>query len=190
MAAGGNEVASNEPAENLRALLRRATRDDHIAIDAMMAGLDFSSRATYGRFLNVHHLALQRLAPHWAAEDCSDFVAMTRCVMDDMTELGVAYRVEQPRATAVLNVSNRQGIAYVIRGSRLGSAVLRTLVPTPFRASYLEYVPLISWPEYLRTLAVFSEDSSSCDGAEVVGGAKIAFEEFRRAATLILEEES
>src|SRR5271170_2273012 len=105
--------------------LRAATRNDHALIDRMLLPFDLSSAEDYRTFLNIHFATLVTLQAVWRPQDSEDFEEMLHCVQLDLRTLGrtVAAPPMPPRAPA--GPSKGLGIAYVVRGSRLGAAVLR-----------------------------------------------------------------
>jgi heme oxygenase len=72
---------------HLHRALRAATRSDHVAVDGSVFRLDLSSREDYGRFLRVHHAAVQSLEADWRDEDRRDFSALLRCAQEDLKAL-------------------------------------------------------------------------------------------------------
>jgi heme oxygenase (biliverdin-IX-beta and delta-forming) len=161
----------------LHRLLRAATRGDHAAVDELVTAIDFNKHEGYGLFLNLHYVALQSLQSQWDPADVLDFGAMCRCLIDDLEALGVA-KSTPASATVALTDAQRLGAAYVIRGSRLGAVFLRRRVPHPFPTRYLDFVPHTSWSAFLRRLSDFSQDADSNANAEVLVGARVAFEVF------------
>ena len=166
--------------------LRAATRADHVLIDAMVSRLDFARREDYGLFLRVQHAALQALKAAWRREDVDDFRGMTRCLQDDLQGLGEDLALPAPAAHAGFNVRNRLGIAYVIRGSRLGAGVLRRRVSSGYAASYLDFSPALSWTQFLKQLDRSSDEPGDMTTGEVILGAKVSFQVFSRLLTQAL----
>jgi len=158
--------------------LRAETRGDHAILDEMISRLDLSRPSDYGRFLNLHYSALQALETEWRANDVEDFRVMTRCLQNDLRILGLAMPLDRPPARSASTVSNRLGIAYVIRGSRLGAGVLRRRVPLRWAASYLDFVPTLSWPRFIQDLERAAQDSGAFSTDEVVDGARMTFRVF------------
>ena len=147
-------------------------------VDRLMLRLDLSKREDYGLFLNIHHSALQELKVDWRAEDRDDFSSMTRTLQNDLHVLGIQTMLFQPLARRDLTSNDRLGVAYVVRGSRLGSSFLRRRVPAGFSASYLDFEPATTWAEFLRQLDTFAVKPGSDAGSEVIRGARGTFELF------------
>ncbi|HWG69434.1 MAG TPA: biliverdin-producing heme oxygenase [Steroidobacteraceae bacterium] len=169
--------------DSVRCLVREATRNDHLRIDRAMSSLQLTDRVSYSIFLNVHYRALRALAGRWRARDQADFSVLSLCLVDDLQTLecpvsrlvGTARRAEP-------NLLHQWGIAYVIRGSRLGGAILRQRVPATYPTSYLAYALNITWPEFLKQ---FDHETQAIDReahGQIIRGAKQAFEAFTAAA--------
>jgi heme oxygenase len=103
------------------------------------------------------------------------------CLVEDLRALGSLISFpgtpERQRADSL----RQWGIAYVIRGSRLGGAVLRQRVPTGYPTAYLAYAPAISWPEFLKQLERETRALNRQAHAQIIRGAKQAFETFAAA---------
>jgi heme oxygenase (biliverdin-IX-beta and delta-forming) len=162
--------------------LRTASQRDHELIDRVMSNIEMGDAQGYGAFLSIHCQSLHLLEPHWREEDRADLAGMAECLGRDLLELGVPSAAARAAAPARLPPACGLGIAYVIRGSRLGSAILRRKVPAHFAQSYLDFVPLLSWNGFLRQLDRFATDSTSIDRADVLRGASLAFAIFQRQA--------
>jgi heme oxygenase (biliverdin-IX-beta and delta-forming) len=166
--------------------LRSATRTDHAELDGLLLRLDLGRKADYGLFLHIHFSALQDLEADWRAEDREDFGAMLKCLSADLQLLGAAASRVHSRARTPGLRSNRLGVAYVIRGSRLGAAHLRRTVPNTFPTVYLDFVPRLSWSRFLQQLDEIppaanthgNPDDARDDTRDAVEGARIAFAAF------------
>jgi heme oxygenase len=167
---------------SVRRIMREATRFDHQDVDHLFSTLDLRDPVSYRIFLTIHHTALSTLGARWRAEDRDDFSALLHCLVDDLQALGDLVTV--PRAAQRQRAySIRQwGVAYVIRGSRLGGAVLRQRVPSGYPASYLTYAPTLSWPEFLKRLEQETRATDRLAHTHMIRGAKQAFETFKHAA--------
>lgn len=172
-----------DPLGTLHRALRAATRSDHMEVDRMIGQLDLTRREDYGRLLSIHHAALQDLKSEWRPEDREDFRAMSRRLQNDLRVLGFPTANSQSLSRAPLVPGSQLGIAYVIRGSRLGAAVLRPRVPLDFAASYLDFVPALSWIEFLGQLQDASRIEEAQTRIAAIRGAKITFELFSRLLT-------
>ena len=167
-------------------VLRAETRGDHVMIDQMISRLDLARREDYGLFLNLHHCALQELKAEWRDEDVEDFRVMMRRLQNDLRVLGMAAIAQGQAAHKALTPGNRLGIAYVIRGSRLGTKVLRQRVPSRFATSYFDFVPTLSWAQFIQQLerAATQDNRPALD--EIIHGARITFQVFSRLLTAAL----
>jgi heme oxygenase len=154
--------------------LRAATRNDHALLDRMQLRLNVGLVADYRLFLSFHSAALRAHRKYWRPEDCEDFEAMIRCVESD---LGLANPNEPPATSDEAPGSSQGlGIAYVIRGSRLGAAVLRRSIPDSFQTSYLDFSPAVAWPQFLAQLECIAANPNAIDKA--VLAARCAFDSF------------
>jgi heme oxygenase len=162
----------------VRRSLRAATWDKHTAIDRTMSGFDLTKPDEYRDFLNIHRSALRHLEADWREEDRADFLALTLCLEDDLNIPGSPLPPLRMLPRTPLNIGNKLGAAYVIRGSRLGSAILRRRVPPQFPAAYLNYVPTLSWVQFLQELEQSAMHSPLGASVDVIGGALLAFEVF------------
>ena len=175
---------SQDTLSTLHRSLRAATRSDHAAVDRLIAKLDLTRREDYGRLLSIHHAVLQDLKSGWRPEDRDDFRAMSRRLQNDLRVLG--FPTANPSAllrSPPLAEGHKLGIAYVIRGSRLGAVVLRPRIPPQFCASYLDFEPTLSWAQFLAQLQSVSKSAQAGVGDAAVQGAKITFELFSRLLT-------
>jgi heme oxygenase len=159
----------------LHVSLRAATHNDHMAVDRLVAQLDLSQREGYGRLLSIHHAVLQDLKSEWRQQDRDDFREMGRRLQNDLRVLGFPTAASQSTPRAPFAQGDQLGVAYVIRGSRLGSAVLRPRVPPQFSATYFDFVPAISWTQFLAQLHDVPEGDA---GDAAIRGAKFTFEMF------------
>jgi heme oxygenase len=177
---------SRDPLSTLHRSLRAATRSDHMGVDRLIGQLDLTRREDYGRLLSIHHAVLQDLKSEWRLEDRDDFRAMSLRLQNDLRALGFPTANPQSMSRTPLAAGNQLGIAYVIRGSRLGASVLRPRIPVQFSASYLDYVPALSWVQFLAQLQNFSKASEADASDAAVEGAKITFDLFSRLLTQAL----
>jgi heme oxygenase len=172
-----------EPLSALHRSLRAATRSDHLAVDRLIGRLDLTRRDGYGRLLSVHHAVLQALRSEWRPVDRDDFRAMSRRLQNDLRVLGFPTANPQSMSRTPLAEGNNLGTAYVIRGSRLGAAVLRPRIPLQFSASYFDFVPTLSWVQFLAQLQSVSKSAQASVGDAAIQGAKITFGLFSRLLT-------
>jgi heme oxygenase len=169
---------SQYPLGALHRSLRTATRSDHMGVDRLIGQLDLSRREGYGRLLSIHHAVLQDLKSEWRPEDRDDFRAMSRRLQNDLRVLGFPTANPPSMSRTPLDRGNQLGIAYVIRGSRLGASVLRPRIPSQFSASYLDFVPTLSWVQFLAQLQSVSKAAEGKATDEAIRGAKITFDLF------------
>jgi len=174
---------SRDPPGALHRTLRAATRSDHMDVDRLIDQLDLTRREDYGRLLSIHHAVLQDLKSEWRTEDREDFRAMSRRLQNDLRALGFPTANPRSLSRAPLAPGSQLGIAYVIRGSRLGASVLRPRVPLQFSASYLDFVPALSWIQFLGQLQGVSKAELAETSNTAIRGAKITFELFSRLLT-------
>jgi heme oxygenase len=174
---------SRESHGALHRSLRAATRNDHIGVDRLIGQLDLTRREDYGRLLSVHHAVLQEFKSEWRPEDHDDFRAMSRRLQNDLRGLGYPTANPQSMLRTSLADGNPLGIAYVIRGSRLGASVLRPRIPSQFSASYMDFVPALSWVQFLAQLQSVSQSPETQAGDAAIQGAKITFDLFSRLLT-------
>jgi heme oxygenase len=104
------------------------------------------------------------------------------CLVDDLQALGDLVTVPRAAQRQRAHSLRQWGVAYVIRGSRLGGAVLRQRVLAGCPASYLTYAPTLSWPEFLNQLDQETQATDRHAHAHMIRGAKQAFETFKFAA--------
>jgi heme oxygenase len=162
----------------LHGALRAATRSDHVLLDGLILRFDLTRREHYGLFLHVHYSALRHLEADWLAEDQADFAGMLRCVQSDLHALQIATPARSPSGRAPLHPYDRLGVAYVLRGSRLGAPFLRRRVPRQYPTAYLDFMPELSWTQFLVQLESSADPSRARHDHEIVRGARITFEIF------------
>jgi heme oxygenase len=171
---------SREPLSALHRALRAATQDDHRGVDRLIGQLDLTRREDYGRLLSIHHAVLQKLRSEWRPEDRDDFSAMSRRLQNDLLLLGFPTANPQSMSQVALVDGNQLGIAYVIRGSRLGASVLRPRIPAQYSASYFEFAPALSWVQFLAQLQSASDLADAQVSDAAIHGAKVTFGLFAR----------
>jgi heme oxygenase len=169
------EPILEDPLSAVHRSLRAATRSDHTKVDRLIGRLDLTRHEGYGRLLSIHHAVLQILQSEWRPEDQDDFRAMSRRLQNDLRVLGFATANPQSMLRTPLAEGNNLGIAYVIRGSRLGASVLRPRIPAHFSASYFDFEPTLSWVQFLAQLQSISKSAEAEIGDAAIQGAKITF---------------
>jgi heme oxygenase (biliverdin-IX-beta and delta-forming) len=133
-------------------LLRTATREDHASIDRMLLRFDLNRLEDYRIFLTIHLAALSALQVEWRPEDGADFSSMLDCLRADLKALGWTAATPPAAGNMPVSVPRGLGIAYVVRGSRLGGAVLRRDIVGELPTSYLDFVPTLGWTRFLAEL--------------------------------------
>jgi heme oxygenase len=162
--------------------LRAATRNDHALLDRLMLQFNLSRRDHYRLFLGFHFAALRSHKQYWRPEDYQDFQAMLGCLQSDLGSIEGPATELSTSVSLTSNNSAALGIAYVIRGSRLGAEVLRRSVPDDFPSSYLHFSPVLTWAKFLLQLEVGAEIPGGTD--EAILGARCAFDSFATEFTL------
>ena len=185
---GGSRIDSikSEPVGELHRSLRVATSSDHAMVDRLMLRFDLSRREDYGLFLHIHYWTLKSLDTHWRDEDHADFAGMIDCLQNDLRALGLVSSERSGLVSTALLDCNHLGVAYVIRGSRLGAAFLRRRVPSHFPTAHLDFVPALSWGQFLKQLEPATNDPKRATPEETIRGARITFEIFAALLTQAL----
>lgn len=161
----GRARASRGPVVHDR--IRQETRAEHERVDAAYAGYDLSTRPGYIKFLQAHRKALWRLEPSWRPVDRAEFTDLAANLDADLDELSA--RPARPETVACLD---GLAVAYVMRGSRLGGAILRRRIGRGLPGRYMHLPMTLSWPEFTRQL-----DQVSLDDA-IIADARAAFAAF------------
>jgi heme oxygenase len=160
----------------VRRALRAATRNDHALIDRMLLTLNLNKPEDYQVFLNIHFAALSTLRMDWRPQDSEDFEQMIRCLQADLETLGTSTTATPIPACVSASPCNGMGIAYVVRGSRWGAAALRRGVGDTLSTSYLDFVPALSWVEFLGQLESIADDPNGM--GEAIRAARNTFNAF------------
>jgi heme oxygenase len=177
---------AREPLSAVHRSLRAATRNDHSGVDRLIGQLDLTRREDYGRLLSIHHAVLQEFKSAWRLEDRDDFRAMSRRLQNDLRVLGFPAANPLTTSRTFLAEGNDVGMAYVIRGSRLGASVLRPRIPPQFSASYMDFVPTLSWVQFLAQLQSVSKSDEAEASDAAIQGAKMTFDLFSRLLTRVM----
>jgi heme oxygenase (biliverdin-IX-beta and delta-forming) len=146
-------------------MLRTGTRNDHALIDGMLLPLDLAKARDYELFLSIHAESLQALAGFWRDEDGTDFQAMLGLLRSDLATLGSPTSARCIHACIPASRGAGLGVAYVIRGSRLGAAFLRRGVPASMPTSYLDFAPTLPWNDFLGQLEILAGDPTATQAA-------------------------
>jgi heme oxygenase len=167
--------------------LRDAGRDEQALIDRLLLRFDFKRPDDYRVFLRVHFDALSALEGDWREQDADDFCAMIGCLQSDLQFTPLLASPASRKSTNMPSLGKGLGTAYAIRGSRLGSAVVRRAVPGNQSRSYLDFVPALSWTEFLSQLDAFVDvPEVRLEAAEAARDAASVFSAgFMRTADLI-----
>lgn len=166
---------------SLRETLSRATRGDHVALDASLSNLDLADARDYRRFLQIHLAALTVLVDRCGVPDRDDVQTWMTCLRLDLS-------IDAPRESAPvvaadpLDRLDQAGTAYVLRGSRLGAAFLVKRVGDGLPTRYLSRRPTLSWPHFLGRLASLDELAAAEGTDRAVAAARSAFGVFAMAA--------
>ncbi|WP_338609063.1 biliverdin-producing heme oxygenase [Pelagibacterium nitratireducens] len=157
-------------AAGFRFVLRDATGAAHQRLDEAAGRFDLGSRDDYRRFLVWHGAIVPGLETHMAANGIERIVAdwaerkRTAALLSDLGALGVSW----PGQADLQLQSGRGalfGMAYVLEGSRLGSAMLVRRVDPALRGAATGYLDhgagLKLWPRFLDIL-----NTAGLSGAE------------------------
>jgi heme oxygenase len=139
-------------AGGLLARLRQARLVSHEHIDRAVSKLQLRHAADYGAFLNLHYSVLRVMQPNWRIEDDVDFQRFATCLEADLRAVGVPKTSSPLPRLADIPPPGRIGLAYLIRGSRLGTQFLRSRVPAGFASSFFDCPVTVAWPAFLRQL--------------------------------------
>jgi heme oxygenase len=180
--------------QDIRAKLRAATAEEHRRTEASFAPVlatlaDSRGCDSYGAFLLAHARAFPAIGRALSAG--LDWPAW-RARWHDLAADLAALDLDPPPALTLAPATSRAealGMAYVLEGSRLGSALLLQSIPAGLPTAYLnggnDRAP------WLRLLGLL-ETIDPADEAAAIAGARIAFGAFRAAAptTRLLEPAS
>jgi heme oxygenase len=175
------------PAVSMHAALRAATRDAHQRVDTAMSAFDLADPADYRAFLRIHESSLHILASQWGTDDRPDFEALLGHVRSDLGES----RLPDDRGVTDGSTTSgyrQAGVAYVLRGSRFGAAILRERVAATWASDYLDYRVIQSWPAFLERLESLRPSIGQSDLTEMIGAAQAAFDVFAGAAAAVAVE--
>jgi heme oxygenase len=164
---------------DLRARLRAATADDHRRTEAGFAAALADFPDSYGDFLTAHAMAFPAIGQALAAAlDWQPWRDRWRDLAADLAALDL----DTPRALTLppaTSAAEALGMAYVLEGSRLGSALLLKSVPAGLPRAYLaggsDRAPWVR-------LQVLLGAADPADEAAAIAGARAAFQAFRAAA--------
>ncbi|QJU57567.1 biliverdin-producing heme oxygenase [Sphingomonas sp. AP4-R1] len=165
--------------------VRAATAADHDAVDAAFGEVDLGDRASYGRFLTAHALALP--AVEQALAGVAALPALrprAPLIAGDLRGLGLD--VPSPLAfPAPASDAAAFGMAYVIEGSRLGGGMLAKRVGRDLPTAYLSATHLAGeWRGFLSALDQAAEGEDWIAG--MIAAARATFDLYRQAAVIAL----
>ena len=160
----------------LHRALRAATLNDHALIDRMLLPLNLKRPEDYRVFLNVHFEALLALKGAWRAQDSEDFEKMLHCLDADLGTLGAPRNPMPVRTCRPASIVAGLGVAVCHPRLAVGSGRLRRRVAEALTTSYLDFVPALSWAEFLVQLDSTAADANGTD--EAILAARSTFNEF------------
>jgi heme oxygenase len=168
--------ADSVPAASMHVRLKLATRLDHRRVDRLMTRYDLGQPETYGAFLSLNFRALTALRPHWLGADESDFAGLIEALAADLAALGMPPSGDvDPEPGPIDGL----GLAYVVRGSRLGSKILRKRVGLGLPTEYFGFRLGQPWARFLDELDLCGEAGSQHEFA-LVSGARETFSVYAR----------
>lgn len=170
--------AGDAPATDCHMRLKCATRPEHGRVDQLISQFDLARPETYAAFLSINAAALMALRPHWRCVDEADFGALAAALIADLAAIGIDPPTDaQPAPGSIDGL----GLAYVVRGSRLGSAILRKRVAAGFPTAYFDVRPALAWQTLLQQV---NERGAAGTGYEqaIIGGARATFAVYERLA--------
>jgi len=166
--------SDSEEARSFRQWLRGATHAEHVALDKRMSGLDLSAAEGYVHFLHINLQSLEFLRLGCRSEDYRDFDALIR-----RARLDLGGRSDDRVTVALVpdpaEYAHGLGIAYVVRGSRLGAQVLRSRVSAALPTAFLDHVMDTPWPHFVMELNRYGERADAAARELVLRGARKAF---------------
>ncbi|CAN5162387.1 hypothetical protein BH10PSE2_BH10PSE2_14850 [soil metagenome] len=92
----------------------------------------------------------------------------------DLNLLGVAGFV----ARSDVDELDGFGVAYVLRGSRMGARVLRNRIGADLPTRYMDFTPVLSWRAFLAELEIHAADGDEIHRHRIVTSALQAFAAF------------
>ncbi|MDI1297306.1 MAG: biliverdin-producing heme oxygenase [bacterium] len=161
----------------IRHVLRAATTDDHLRVDASFSHFSLASPKSYRSFLRAHARALGAIEP--AARP---YASRLTLLADDLAVLGDRMPDSAPW-TMEEGEGFRWGLLYTLEGSRLGGAMLARRVGPGLPHRYLSAAhEKGEWVAFQHALdvAAMRADEDWVDAA--VRGASTAFALFADAA--------
>ena len=160
--------------ETFHQRIRRETRAAHDVVDGAMSFFDLKNAKAYARFLSHHDHALARLSCQVREEDEPDIQGMIDHIHADLRVLGVG------RAANALTDEPLDGfgVAYVLRGSRMGARVLRARIGPGLPTHYMDFTPALAWREFRAALEMHAASVPETGRRHIIASAQRAFEAF------------
>jgi heme oxygenase len=176
---GSRATKANSTVRSVHHALRRATWAHYALIDRLLLQVDLGLLRDYQLLLKVHLTRFKCLNVLGDLKIVLISGAMLACLQADLADLGLPQRPFETPAYKAADDADSLGVAFVIRGLRHIAAILRRRVLRGAPTQYLDFTPVIRWPQFLLQL----------EGAAVhPGGIEGASEAARRAFdTLIVE---
>jgi heme oxygenase len=163
---------------SIHARLKGATRRDHHRVDHSISRFNLACPVDYVAFLSINSAALASLRSRWRSADDADFNALAQSLTDDLSAMGGDH---PPGLIPDPGPIDGLGLAYVVRGSRLGSKVLRKRVAPGLPTAYLDFEPTLSWRQLLQQLD--DAESGGIEAGEIIiAGAQATFAVYARLA--------
>ena len=182
-----------EPDISPRDVVRAATRDAHVRVDALFSSFDLADPAGYRRFLQTHYAIVPQLEAVLAASHVQGLLAdwpnrqRAASLAADLADLDALQFASARPATRLFNPAQAMGVLYVLEGARLGGAVLarRVLGNTDERCRqatrYLRHGEGERlWTSFVAVLNGFVHDR--VERSEMVDAALETFDLFASAA--------
>lgn len=162
----------------MHARLKLATQLDHERVDRSLSTFDLTHADEYAVFLSLNAAVLGRLRPHWRNVDEGDFDSLVAALALDLATLGVDQPISVDPTPGLID---GLGLAYVVRGSRLGSKILRKRVGFGLPTAYLDLKPATPWQALLQQIeerVVADPDSEPM----IIAGARTTFAVYEHSA--------
>lgn len=146
--------------------VKQATRLEHDRVDRALSRFDLTEVDDYAAFLDINHAALTALRSHWRSADEGDFAGLVHALAIDLIELGVEPTVQtEPLSDPIDGL----GLSYVVRGSRLGSKILRKRVGSDMPTSYFDFRMGTPWARLLDHINLRGPAGTADEQALIVG---------------------
>ncbi|WP_372708140.1 hypothetical protein [Brevundimonas sp.] len=173
----GSAQSALQPA-SVHLRLKLATRIDHRGVDRLLSRFDLGQPTGYAAFLDLNLAALNTLRPHWRSVDEADFAGMGDALAADLAALGMEPSGE---IDPVPGPIDGLGLAYVVRGSRLGSKILRKRVGPGLPTGYFDFRLAKPWARLLDQVDLRGAAGSE-DELALFSGARATFAVYARLA--------